>query len=86
MKRGRELLGAVPVFLGPSVAATLWWGFSLTVLGSRPGALLGLACGFLGVLLLLCGAVARLHAPDGYPLSRCPPGNVLPWWPDRVPL
>jgi hypothetical protein len=37
-------------------------------------------------VLLLWPFMAFWHAPDGYPVSTCPPDNVPPWWPTWLPL
>ncbi|MGA5147405.1 hypothetical protein ACPCSF_20535 [Streptomyces griseoincarnatus] len=37
-------------------------------------------------ILLLWPFMAFWHAPDGYPVSTCPPDNVPPWWPTWLPL
>ncbi|NBE57064.1 hypothetical protein, partial [Streptomyces boluensis] len=74
------------VFIGLTVVGTLWWGVAWGLVGGRYGVLPGLACAVLGALLLVWGALAWLHAPDGYPAFSCPPDNVPPWWPEWVPL
>ena len=37
-------------------------------------------------ILLLWPFMAFWRAPDGYPVSTCPPDNVPPWWPTWLPL
>ncbi|MFE2279331.1 hypothetical protein ACFXAE_19255 [Streptomyces sp. NPDC059454] len=37
-------------------------------------------------IVLLRPLMAIWHAPDGYPVSHCPPDKVPPWWPAWLPV
>ncbi|MGW4023295.1 hypothetical protein [Streptomyces sp. NPDC005009] len=37
-------------------------------------------------IVLLWPLMALWHAPDGHPVSFCPPDNVPPWWPTWLPV
>ncbi len=67
-----------------AVSTFAWW--LMRGLTGRRGLLLPLLLTLPVCTVLLWPLMAIWHAPDGYPVSHCPPDNVPPWWPGRLPL
>lgn len=68
-----------------ATVSTLLWGLTRKVTGRR-GLLLPLLMTVAAAATLLWPVMAVWHAPDGYPVTLCPPDNVPPWWPDWLPV
>nr|WSY52307.1 hypothetical protein OG999_20740 [Streptomyces sp. NBC_00886] len=67
-----------------TVSTFLWWLMRRTT--GRRGLLRPLLMTVVACVVLLWPLMAIWHAPDGYPVSYCPPDNVPPWWPGWLPL
>ncbi|MFD8453363.1 MULTISPECIES: hypothetical protein [Streptomyces] len=68
-----------------AAASTLFWALMRKVAGRRR-LLLPLILTTAAAVVLLWPLMAIWHAPDGYPVSFCPPDNVPPWWPAWLPV
>ena len=68
-----------------ATASVLLWVLMRKVTGRRL-LLLPLLLTMAAGVVLLWPLMAIWHAPDGYPVSYCPPDNVPPWWPDWLPV
>ncbi|MER6323625.1 MULTISPECIES: hypothetical protein [Streptomyces] len=68
-----------------AAASTLLWALTRRVTGRRR-LLWPLLLTTAGAAVLLWPLMALWHAPDGYPVTFCPPDNVPRWWPAWLPV
>ncbi|MFE2332978.1 hypothetical protein [Streptomyces coelicoflavus] len=75
------------VFASTSMAAasTLLWALARRVTGRRR-LLWPVLLTAAGAAVLLWPLMAVWHAPEGCPVTFCPPDNVPPWWPAWLPV
>ncbi|MEV5931607.1 hypothetical protein AB0L56_02260 [Streptomyces sp. NPDC052079] len=68
-----------------AAASTFLWVLVRKVTGRRR-LLYPLLLTTAAAAVLLWPLMAIWHAPDGYPVSFCPPDNVPQWWPAWLPV
>ncbi|WP_455352210.1 hypothetical protein [Streptomyces sp. SYSU K217416] len=68
-----------------ATVSTALWAVARTATGRR-SIVTPLLLTVAVAVVLLWPLMAIWHAPDGYPVSTCPPDNVPQWWPDWLPV
>ncbi|MEW1995611.1 hypothetical protein ACFWFH_26090 [Streptomyces coelicoflavus] len=68
-----------------AAASTLLWALTRRVTGRRR-LLWPVLLTTAGAAVLLWPLRAVWHAPEGCPVTFCPPDNVPPWWPAWLPV